>query len=200
VQAKFRSCLIVWKWQQPLRVRHSARASDCYRKYIKKKFDRDVREEILAFATHRFLPKKHVAAKLVPLFALQDRSHASIWKCFKAFKFRTVLARMVHETSHRKLMKAALLIQSLARMLNGKLCAKRLRILIALQNRSASKIQRTFRDRYSSLRYTTNIQVAQKKRAEQLEMTRINFLLGRVWAQKQVVKKESEAQVSAVND
>ena len=194
IQAKFRSCLIIWKWQQPLRVRHSARASDSYRRYIKKKFDRAVRSEVLAFASHRFLPKKHVAAKLVPLFALQDRSHAIIWKCYKAFKFRTTLVRMVRETAHRKLMKTVLLIQSLARMLNGKLLAKRMRILLILQNKSASKIQKAFRGRYSSLRYTTNIQIAKKQRAEKLEMVRINYLLGKVWAKKMAVKKENDAQ------
>lgn len=194
IQVKFRNCLIVWKWQQPLRVRHSARASDSYRRYIKKKFDRATRSDILAYATHRFLPRKHVAAKVVPLFALQDKSHATIWKCFKAFKFRTVLARMVRDTAHRKLMKTVLLIQSVARMLNGKLLVKRLRILTALQNQSASKIQRTFRNRYTSLRYTTNIQIAQKKRAEELEMVRINYLVGKMWAKKVEIKKQSDAQ------
>lgn len=194
IQEKFRSCRIVWRWQQPLRVRHSSRTSDCYRRYLKKKFDRSMRAEILAMASHRFLPKKHVAAQLVDLFALQEKSHAAIWKCFKAFHFRNTLRLRVTNSYKRKLMKAALVIQSLARMLNGKVTVQRLRTLTALQHRSAAKIQKTFRNRYSSLRYTTNLQVAQKKRQAEREMVKINFLIGQVWAKKKAVKRENAAQ------
>ena len=194
IQTKFRSCLIIWKWQQPLRARHAARATECYRKYLRKKYDRAMRAEVLAFATHRFLPKKHVAAKLVPLFSQQDKCHRAIWKCFKAYKFRRTIDRRVRDTAHRKLMSAVILVQSIARMLHGKMTAKRLQQLIELQNISAKKIQKTFRNRHSSLRYTTNLQIAKKRRARELEMMRINFLLGKVWEQKRTFKKETEAQ------
>jgi hypothetical protein len=194
IQAKIRNCFIIWKWQQPLRARHAARASECYRKYNKKKYDRKVRAEMYALASHRFLPKKHVAAKLVPLFALQEKSRVTIWKCFKAFKFRSTLRRMVNDTAHRKLMTAALMIQAIVRMMNGKLYVKRMKELLALQNASAAKIQKAFRGRFSSMRYTTNMRVAKKKREEEREMMRINFLLSKLWAEKQSLKKQNDAQ------
>lgn len=194
IQVKMRSCRIVWKWQQPLRARHSAKASDCYRKYTKKPYDRLLRADMLALASHRFLPKKHVAAKLVPLFALQEKSHRVIWKNFKAFRFRTTLDRRARETGLRKLATAARAIQSVARMMKGKLHVRRLKALKVLQHLSACKIQRAFRGRYSSMRYTTNMRVAAKKRQEQREMARINLLLTQLWARKQSFKQQTGAQ------
>ena len=194
IQSKIRNCFIVWKWQQPLRVKYSALASESYRKYLRKKYNRSAREEVLSYAMHRFVPKKHVTTKLIPLFALQERSRKAIWRCFKAYKFRLTMAQRVRSTAERKLKQAAVLIQSIARMLGGKVEVKRQKQFLALQHKSAATIQRAFRGRYTSLKYTFKVHMAKKKRQQKLEMMRINYLLGKVWSQKQQVKKENESQ------
>lgn len=101
---------------------------------------------------------------------------------------------MVCDTAHRKLMTAARSIQAVVRMMNGKLYVMRMRDLIALQHTSAAKIQKAFRGRFSSMRYTTNMRIMKKKRQEQKEMARINFLLSKLWAQKQDLKRQNDAQ------
>jgi hypothetical protein len=150
IQKQFRHAKIIWAWQAAIRAKLTGQGSEAYRKFMKKPYDRSIRNEVRRIANHRMCSKKHVIRKLLPLLDTQDEAHRRIVRSYRSYKLRCSLLLLV--SNRQKLMNEKLcvfctLIQSIWRMKLGCIKANNIRKHNQNMLASATKIQRYWRER-----------------------------------------------------